>query len=181
MMYDPVKILMSFDSRSGSDKEKKQVSATELLQKGELRIMLADDDIDDREMFAEVIDEIGMNIRLDFAEDGSELLKLLLAEDKPLPHLIFLDLNMPNKNGQECLEFIRKHERLKNIPVIIYSTSVYQKDIDETFDKGANLYLRKFSSYQDLLVVTRKVITINWNKHKPKNARNNYVYSSKID
>jgi CheY-like chemotaxis protein len=142
-------------------------------------VFLADDDSDDRAMFEEVITEIDSSIQLTCAEDGRVLLQLLESRKSPLPHLIFLDLNMPNKNGKECLDEIRKSERLKNIPIVIYSTSSSPKDIDETFEKGANLYVRKPSSFNELRAITSDVLSLDWEKHKPFCAKNIFVFSYK--
>lgn len=142
-------------------------------------IFLADDDSDDRAMFEEVIEEIDATIQLFCAEDGMVLLQLLNTEKYPLPHLIFLDLNMPNKNGKECLDEIRKSEHLKNIPIVIYSTSSSPKDIEDTFEKGANLYVRKPSSFNELRKITKEVLCMDWEYHKPFVKRNGFVFSDK--
>jgi CheY-like chemotaxis protein len=146
-----------------------------------LSIVLADDDTDDREMFAEVIGELNAGIQLTCAEDGMVLLKLLQATEQPLPQLIFLDLNMPNKNGKECLDEIRKSERLKHIPVVIYSTSSSPKDIEDTFEKGANLYVRKPSSFNELRNITRTVLSLDWNHYRPNALRSMFVFSNKTN
>jgi CheY-like chemotaxis protein len=151
------------------------------LSKNPFLILLADDDTDDREMFAEVIGEIDSSIQLTCAEDGVALLKLLQSKERPLPHLIFLDLNMPNKNGKECLDEIRNSERLKHIPIIIYSTSSSPKDIDDTFEKGANLYVRKPSSFNELRSITRTVLAIDWESHKPHSLKNSFLFSGKTN
>jgi CheY-like chemotaxis protein len=145
-----------------------------------LLIFLADDDADDRAMFEEVITEIDPAIRLICAEDGGVLLKMLQSENVLLPHLIFLDLNMPNKNGKECLDEIRKSEQLKHIPVVIYSTSSSPKDIDDTFEKGANLYVRKPSSFNELRSITKDVLSMDWELHKPFSTKNIFVFSYKV-
>jgi CheY-like chemotaxis protein len=143
-------------------------------------IFLADDDADDRAMLQEVITEIDSTIQLICAEDGSLLLQLLQSKQYSLPDLIFLDLNMPNKNGKECLDEIRKSERLKHIPIVIYSTSSSPKDIEDTFDKGANLYIRKPSSFNELRAITKEVLSLNWEYHKPFTMKNIFVFSHKV-
>lgn len=112
------------------------------------RILLADDDADDRELFEEALSDIHPNAVLTTAQDGEELMFILRNYHKP--DLLFLDLNMPRKNGKECLHEIVKTPELKNIPIIIYSTSVNPVDIEETFFLGAKLFFRKPNSYEDL-------------------------------
>ncbi|MDB5255361.1 MAG: response regulator receiver protein [Chitinophagaceae bacterium] len=142
-------------------------------------VFLADDDADDRAMFEEVIHEVDPTIQLTCAEDGKILLTMLQSGKYPLPQLLFLDLNMPNKNGKECLEEIRNSDRLKDIPVIIYSTSSSPKDIDDAFEKGANLYVRKPSSFQELRFIARAVLAMEWSNYKPFVVRNTFVFSYK--
>lgn len=144
-----------------------------------LIIFLADDDADDRAMFEEVLMEIDSSIQLTCAEDGMKLLQLLDPKVNALPHLIFLDLNMPNKNGKECLDEIRRSDRLKDIPIIIYSTSSSPKDINDTFEKGANLYVRKPSSYGELSAITKDVLALDWEQYKPFNSKSIFVFSYK--
>lgn len=112
------------------------------------RILLADDDADDRELFEEALSDIHPNAVLTTAQDGEELMFILRNYHKP--DLLFLDLNMPRKNGKECLVEIGRSQELKNIPIIIYSTSVNPVDIDETFSLGAKLFFRKPNSYEEL-------------------------------
>jgi len=147
------------------------------VQDSSLYIVLADDDADDREMFMEAVGEIRDNVAVSCAEDGNHLLALLDSETKCLPHIIFLDLNMPNKNGKECLVEIRKAPNLQHIPIVIYSTSTSPSDIDDTFEKGANLYLRKPYSYNDLIVIMQKILIIDWKQQQPQASRNAFVFS----
>ena len=130
-------------------------------------------------MFAEAIEQLGIKVKLDFAEDGSILMNMLHDETRGVPDLIFLDLNMPNKTGRECLEMIRREARLKTIPVVIYSTSSSPKDIDETFEGGANLYVRKPYSFKELQLISRKILGLNWDKYKPHTSRSQFLFSVK--
>jgi DNA-binding NarL/FixJ family response regulator len=77
---------------------------------------------------------------------------------------------MPNKNGEECLKEIRTNELLKNIPIIIYSTSSSAADIEATYKNGATLYIKKPSTYNDLKKVTEKFFSLNLTEliRKPK-------------
>lgn len=126
-----------------------------------LHILLADDDDDDRYFFAQAIQELSGSIKLSTAKDGTELLRLLKSTVAELPDLIFLDLNMPRKNGVECLEELRQNVQFKNIPVIIYSTSSHPCQVEDTFIKGANLFVQKPDSYSGIKRVLHKVLSIN--------------------
>lgn len=132
-----------------------------ILGKKPVNIFLADDDPEDREIFLEVISEVVPHVHVTMAKNGKELMTML--EEKPkMPDIIFLDLNMPLKNGQECLVEIRQHEKLKNIPVIIYSTSRSRQHIDETFMQGANFYFPKPESFTDLKTMIAKIFSLDW-------------------
>jgi CheY-like chemotaxis protein len=176
--YNPA-IIFSSDNFPDEDGMKNQALYQAVhLKKEPLYILLADDDADDRELFGEAIEETGLNVKLDFAEDGKDLINMLSSLQN-LPHMIFLDLNMPNKSGRECLDFIRNSEKLKHIPVIIYSTSSSTSDIDDTYSKGANLYVKKPTSYNELLEMAKNVLLLNWLNHPPGSSKTNFLFSLK--
>ncbi|MEO6901488.1 MAG: response regulator [Bacteroidia bacterium] len=125
-----------------------------------LNVLLADDDRDDKDLFIEAVSEFNKQIKVATVKDGEELMNTLINAIQ-LPDIIFLDLNMPNKNGEQCLIEIRMNELLKNIPVIIYSTSSSAADIEVTYKNGATLYIKKPSTYNDLKKVTEKFFSLN--------------------
>ena len=105
-------------------------------------LLIVDDDRDDRYFFRNAVKEIDPAIECQEAPDGLEAL-IQLRNSKILPDFIFLDLNMPGMNGKQCLAELKKDARLASIPVIIYSTSDFWKDIEETSKLGAAYYLIK--------------------------------------
>lgn len=112
--------------------------------------LLIDDDIDDQEIFTLVLKKVYPTISCIIANDGVEAVTRLTANEDLNPDFIFLDLNMPRMDGKECLQELRKIDRLKQTPVIIYSTSSEKRDIIETRKLGASDYLEKQSSVADL-------------------------------
>lgn len=144
-----------------------------------VHVLLADDDEDDRLMLEEAVRDVLPQIRFESVENGDALMTLLSMQDRTLPDMVFLDLNMPGKNGRVCLDEIRTSDRLKHLPVIIYSTSSNLKDIDETFEKGANLYMQKPNSYRELTDLAKKLFSLNLNDYTPKVSRLKFVLSSK--
>jgi len=140
-----------------------------------LHILLADDDADDRLFFKDAIEEVKVKTVVTMVNDGVELMEYLLKPEIQLPNLVFLDLNMPRKSGMECLKEIRSNNRLKDLSIAIYSTSALEKDIEETFIKGANIYIRKPSDFEDLKTILAKVITINWQYHTSGLNKENFV------
>lgn len=146
------------------------------MQNEAIRILLADDDEDDRLFFQEAFEEIKMKTLVHTVKDGVELMKYLEDTDT-LPHILFLDLNMPRKSGMECLKEIKQIDRLKNLAVVIYSTSSTEKDIEETFVKGANVYIKKPSNFKTLKNVLTQVISINWQYHTSGLDRDNFLLS----
>jgi CheY-like chemotaxis protein len=116
-------------------------------------VMLIDDDEDDREIFLTVIKENAASVVCNVAENGREALDKLTHEFIK-PDLIFLDLNMPRMNGKEFLLEIKKFDGLRDIPVIILSTSSDKETIAETRKLGAQHFISKpdkFSSWEALL------------------------------
>jgi CheY-like chemotaxis protein len=123
-----------------------------------LRILLADDDESDRLLFKEAFGEMKIKTIVHTVDDGAQLMDYLAKNKKLLPHLLFLDLNMPRKNGMECLKEIRINKKLKDISIAIYSTSSTDKDIDETFVHGANVYIKKPNDFSELKQVLEKAV-----------------------
>ena len=114
-----------------------------------LNILLADDDDDDRLFFKDAIEEIKVKTSVTMVNDGVELMEYLNKSEINLPNLLFLDLNMPRKGGMECLTEIRKNSKLKDLSIAIYSTSALENDIEETFIKGANTYIKKPNDFEE--------------------------------
>ena len=128
-------------------------------------IILADDDEDDRMLFIDAFDEIKISTKVQTFKDGSELMNYLNNEESILPEILFLDLNMPKKNGIECLKEIKSNDRLSKIAIAIYSTSSSEEHIEETFVKGANIYIKKPNDFAVLKKVLQDVVTMNWQFH----------------
>jgi len=125
----------------------------------QFNILLADDDTDDCGFISEALKEFTLPTRLTTVQDGEELMQLLTKESQEFPDVIFLDLNMPRKNGFECLSEIRNNEKLKQIPVIIYSTSFHMEIANLLYTKGANFYISKPVEISRLKKSVQDIIT----------------------
>lgn len=128
------------------------------MQKKIKHIFLVDDDEDDRLFFMEAMQEIDASIQCSLAENGKKALQRLQTLDT-LPDLIFMDINMPELNGFECLKELKKCPLLQTIPVIMLSTSVSHKDIDHSNALGAKMFFTKPSSYTKLCELLKKIVT----------------------
>ena len=104
---------------------------------------LVDDDIDDIEIFAIAIEQLGGDITCISVMNGDEAVRQLNSNPLLQPDFIFLDMNMPRMNGKQCLVAIKKIERFAQTPVIMYSTSAEPRDIEETKRLGAMHFLTK--------------------------------------
>ena len=120
---------------------------------------MADDDADDRMFFKEALDELNLQVDLRTVKDGLELMNYLLGSGIILPQVIFLDLNMPLKNGFQCLSEIRSLKAFQDIFIIIYSTTARPADVELAFNKGASLFINKPSSYDELKKTLLKIFT----------------------
>ena len=145
------------------------------MNKAPLHILLADDDEDDRLIFRDALGEVKVKTNVIMVNDGVQLMEYLNREGSVLPHIIFLDLNMPRKGGIEALEEIRSSERLRDLTVAIYSTSASEEDIEETFVRGANVYIKKPNDFTALTKVLTEVITINWQYHTSELNKENFL------
>ena len=140
-----------------------------------LNVLLADDDEDDRWLFEQALVNLKIKTNLLLFQNGKELMDYLKKTDSNT-HIVFLDLNMPIKNGMECLTEMRKDSKLKRIPVAIYSTSSSEKDIENTFVNGANVYINKPNNFEELKKVIDKVLQLNWQYHTSNLNRENFLF-----
>ena len=125
-------------------------------------IALADDDEDDCVLFKDALGELLITPQVSWAKNGDDLMQNLSKNDRPLPDIIFLDVNMPIKNGIECLKEIRGDERLKDLPVIIFSTSTQQWAVDRTYELRANLFIKKPDTFQKLKDIIQRILSTDW-------------------
>jgi CheY-like chemotaxis protein len=113
-------------------------------------ILLADDDKDDSILFQDILDELPLSTHLTTVYNGEQLMKLLNETKEQLPDILFLDLNMPRKNGFDCLSEIKQSEKLKLLSVVIFSTSYEPEVVNLLYKNGAEYYIRKPNSYKQL-------------------------------
>ncbi|WP_142784816.1 response regulator [Changchengzhania lutea] len=140
-----------------------------------IKVILADDDEDDRLFFTDAFDELKITTKVNTFNDGVYLMDYLNGDDVVLPHVLFLDLNMPRKNGIECLKEIKDNPKFNDISVAIYSTSASEEDIEKTFVLGANIYIKKPSDFKTLKKVLSEVVTINWQYHTNGLNKDNFL------
>lgn len=130
-----------------------------------INILLADDDIDDCLFFDKALKEIPIATHLTTVYDGEQLMDYLFKNSEHLPDVLFLDLSMPRKTGFECLTEIKEHPKLKDLTVIMLSTSIprdliYEKDLIKMLYKiGAEDYIRKPNDFSLLKKIVHDVIT----------------------
>lgn len=144
------------------------------MNKEYIYIALADDDEDDRLFFTDAFSELKINTKVQTFNDGLALMNFLNSTNI-FPNILFLDLNMPIKNGIECLEEIKKNSRFNDIAIAIYSTSSSEDHIEETFVKGANIYIKKPSDFATLKKILSDVVTINWQYHTSGLNKDNFL------
>ena len=125
-------------------------------------ILMADDDADDRLLANDALLDCAFEGQVRFVEDGEELVNYLrqtgkysAAEAHPRPGLILLDLNMPRKNGREVLREIKADPALRQIPVVVFTTSRSDTDIAAVYELGANSFVVKPTGYDDLVGIMR--------------------------
>ncbi len=111
-------------------------------------ILLADDDKDDRYFFKKALDGLSGAYTLKMVGDGEELMNYLNTSCEELPDALFLDINMPRKNGIECLAELKQNELLQHIPVVIYSTSGFDSVAESLYQQGAHYYLQKCDYFE---------------------------------
>lgn len=139
------------------------------------QLLLADDDKDDRFFFERVLKKLPISTQLTTVEDGEKLMDYLLG-NSILPDVLFLDLNMPRKNGSECLKEIKGNEKLKELPVIMYSTSLHEDIADLLYKSGAHYYIRK-GTLEELEQALHSTLTLMVEKQLTRPTRDKFILS----
>jgi two-component system, response regulator len=129
-----------------------------------IRIVVADDDPDDRMMIKDAFEEAKLGNPVDFVQDGVELMEYLRREgqyksmaNQPYPGFILLDLNMPRKDGRTALKEIKESSELHRIPIVILTTSKAEEDIIKTYNLGVNSFICKPVSFDGLVEIVKTV------------------------
>ena len=146
-----------------------------------LNILLADDDTDDCFFFDKALKEIPIATHLTTVHDGEQLMNYLFENFEHLPNVLFLDLSMPRKTGFECLIDIKENKKLKDLPVIMFSTS-FPRDInyeqgliDLLYQIGAQEYIRKPSDFAKLKEVIHNELILIVQAMIEQPTRDNFV------
>jgi len=137
-------------------------------------IILADDDRDDHDFFKDALTDIAPSVNLSIVEDGEALLALLKHY---IPDFIFLDLDMPCKNGLECLTEIRTNPTLQSIPIVIFSSTSRPANIDAAYEMGADLFFIKPSNFNDLVASVKAILSLNWSE--PTTVKEQYFVNGR--
>lgn len=134
----------------------------------EIVILIAEDDDDDFSLTRDAFSESRLLNEVRRVKDGEELMAYLLRigtyadpRNSPLPGLILLDLNMPRKDGRECLREIKENDSLRHLPVVVLTTSQAEEDVFRSYQLGVNSYVRKPVSFQSLVELA-KVLEHYW-------------------
>lgn len=127
-------------------------------------ILVADDDCDDCLLLKEAAQEAQVPAELHFVHNGEVLLDYLYRRGRyappnepPSPDLLFLDLNMPKKDGREVLRSIKEDPELRRIPVIVFTTSRAEEDVTFTYDLGVNSFVVKPNSFSNLITIMQTI------------------------
>jgi CheY-like chemotaxis protein len=134
-----------------------------MLEHRPITILMADDDVDDRDLARDALAESRVLNNLHAVNDGAELLEFVrqegryTAESAPRPDLILLDLNMPKIDGREALEALKNDPKLRSIPVVVLTTSRAEEDIVRSYDLGANSFISKPVTFAGLVEVMREL------------------------
>jgi CheY-like chemotaxis protein len=123
-------------------------------------LLLADDDLDDCEFFEEALMDMPFYIKFTKVGNGAELMGFLSTKEGKQSDIIFIDLNMPRKSGMECVVEIKSSDKLSDIPLVIFSTSLESTVVSDLFEIGASYYIQKPTEFANLKRVIKKAIML---------------------
>lgn len=137
-----------------------------------MHILMAYDEKDDFYIFRQAVQKASEPLKISYAANWLELLRSMI---RTLPDILFIDLNMPVKNGIECLQLLREDRKYDPIPIIIYSTSVSTDDIDKAYKNGANHFIVKPSTIEDIADMIKKICSMGKNALQSIPPREEFV------
>lgn len=141
----------------------------------QLNILLADDDTDDCIFFKKALTELDLTTNLTALHDGEQVMEFLINKGDDFPDVLFLDLNMPRKNGFECLSEIKSNAKLINLPVIVFSTSFEQSVVNSLYENGAQYFIRKPAAFSQFKNIILKSLTLIAQGNISQPTRENFV------
>jgi len=128
--------------------------------------------------FKEALEGLSLSTNMTAVHDGEQLMKLLTGENYDLPHVLFIDLNMPRKNGFECLAEIKGNEKLNQVPVIICSTSFDHEVVDSLYKNGAQFFIHKPVAFHELRKVIQRALMLIAEENVSQPAREQFVLAA---
>lgn len=135
----------------------------------QLHVLFVDDDPDEFYLFNEAIEHGGLDVKLTHLQSSNRLFELL---EESKPDLVFMDINMPYKDGVEALAEIRNSSGYQTLPIVIYSTTKNKNSIKMCHKKGADLFVIKPNDFNGLAKVVKKVCSIDWPNHQRQPLEN---------
>lgn len=133
-------------------------------------VILADDDVEDHEIFQEALLEAAPFVTLSFTKNGSDLMRLL---QNYVPDFVFLDMDMPGLDGLQCLRHIRTSSLLQNVHVIMFSGGARPVKVEMAYEMGADLFIVKPDNFTELRNVLSRVLSLDWSR--PATAKEQYL------
>lgn len=116
----------------------------------DLDFLFVEDSINDVYLIKRILKKENLTEKYHWLKDGKEALDYFENEENPLPKVVLLDIKMPKVNGLEVLKFLKENSRTKKMPVVMYSSSLQKSDVDTAYDLGANSYMRKPETLNDM-------------------------------
>ncbi len=138
-----------------------------------MRVLLVDDDEDDQQAFSEALQKINPAVEVVQARDSRELF-LHLERDAGF-NIIFMDINLPVDDGKKCLAEIKSKDPLKHIPVIMYTVSSDEKDIEYSYNSGAHYYIVKPYAHINFIEALKRVFATDWTVTQPIPQKEHFV------
>lgn len=138
-----------------------------------LKVLLAEDDAADKDFFIHGLQKLGLTHKITWAKNHEELFDIL--EKEPDIDLVIVDLDMPGKNGKQCLKEIKAHEKYNELPVIVMTVSKNSADINEVFEYGAHYYAIKPYSERNFIETLRMIFNIDWKVKQPVPEKKHFI------
>lgn len=139
-----------------------------------INILLADDDKSDCLLFKDALEELPITAQLTIVHNGEQVMEELTKKETKLPDVLFLDLNMPRKNGFATLGEIKRDTGLQKLPVIMFSTSSDMETVKRVYRDAAHYYICKPVDFSQLKKVIYEALTLIMQENNSLPLKNNF-------
>ncbi|WP_336961116.1 response regulator [Chryseobacterium contaminans] len=140
-----------------------------------LNVIIADNDENTLIFFKNIFKELKISIKVQCFSNGKDMMEYLNNNDAVVPEIVFIKYTIPGKEAMECIDEIKANSKFSNLVTAVYDEEISENEIEETFVKGNNIFMRKPADFGALKKMLTEIITINWQYYTSGLNKDNFI------